>query len=554
MPFQLVGTSGAQTFALRAAEGGALVLGRSPGCDLPVLDPTISRRHAELAPGPDGIAVRDLESSNGTFVNGTRVTTGRLVDGDLVTFGKVTFQVRALAPAAEPAPPAPGAQRMGATILRELPVGVARDALARALRRGGRHDAATPDASRTPEGSGAPEATEATEATTPAVVLPTRDQRTLELLLEVAKGLARARDVDVLLRDIAGIVFEVLEVDRLSILLVDDAGELAPRVSRDVGGAELETPVPRSIARRAVEERVAILSDDAPEDTRFGGESIIVQKVRSAICVPLLGQEGRVLGVLYVDHLTLAHRYTEEDLGFLAAFAGIAGVALENSQFAERIRRQALVRSNFERYFAPSLAERIANAVGEVRLGGDRRPVAVLISDIRDFTPLAESMRPDEIASLLTEYFTQMVECVFRHGGTLDKFMGDAVLAQWGAPIAGERDADAALAAAMDMMRAIDTLNAAWAAQGRPQLGVGIGLSYGEAFAGNIGSERRLEYTVIGDIVNVASRLSRVACAGEILVSGALRDALGEPPPMEERPPLALKGKSQPVRVWRVAT
>ena len=138
----------------------------------------------------------------------------------------------------------------------------------------------------------------------------------------------------------------------------------------------------------------------------------------------------------------------------------------------------------------------------------------MLFSDIRGFTALSETMKPDEMASLLTEYFTEMVECVFRHGGTLDKFMGDAVMAQWGAPLGTSDDADHAMRAAIDMMHEMDELNARWKAAERPQLEIGIGLNYGEAFAGNIGSERRLEFTVIGDTVNTAYRLCAAAESG----------------------------------------
>jgi adenylate cyclase len=112
------------------------------------------------------------------------------------------------------------------------------------------------------------------------------------------------------------------------------------------------------------------------------------------------------------------------------------------------------------------------------------------------------------MASLLTEYFTEMVDCVFRHEGTLDKFIGDEIMAQWGAPIGGSDDADKTMAAAIEMMHELQKLNTGWRAAGRPELQIGIGLNYGEAFAGNIGSERRLEFTVIGDTVNTAKRLT----------------------------------------------
>jgi adenylate cyclase len=156
------------------------------------------------------------------------------------------------------------------------------------------------------------------------------------------------------------------------------------------------------------------------------------------------------------------------------------------------------------------------------------------------------------MASLLTEYFTEMVECVFRHDGTLDKFIGDAVMAQWGAPLGNPDDADRAMRSALDMMEALRTLNTRWRSEGRPTLEIGIGLNQGEAFAGNIGSERRLEFTVIGDTVNTASRLCSAAGPGEILISDEMRRALSAPPALAACPPMELKNKSQPVTVFLV--
>jgi adenylate cyclase len=178
--------------------------------------------------------------------------------------------------------------------------------------------------------------------------------------------------------------------------------------------------------------------------------------------------------------------------------------------------------------------------------------VAVLFSDIRGFTALSEAMRPDETALLLTEYFTQMVECVFRHDGTLDKFIGDGLMAQWGAPIGSADDADRALAAAREMLRELDQLNASWRAAGRPELQIGIGLNFGEAFAGNIGSVRRLEYTIIGDTVNTAKRVCQIAEEREILITDDFRQSLHSAPPLVMCEPTDLKNKTQPVTLYRV--
>jgi adenylate cyclase len=301
-----------------------------------------------------------------------------------------------------------------------------------------------------------------------------------------------------------------------------------------------------------VQERVAVVSDNTAADSRFKGKSIVMQSVRSAMCSPLMAAGDRVLGLLYVDSVTATNSFSDEDLQFLVAFSGLVAIGIRNSSYAEQVRREALVRSNFERYFAPNIAAEIAQQDTVVPLGGDRRPITVLFSDIRGFTSMAESMRPDAIAQLLTEYFSEMVEIIFEHGGTLDKFVGDSVMALWGAPIAHPGDPDRALRAAVAMQHGIRRLNQRWAAAGRPEIGVGIGINYGEVFAGNIGSHRRLEYTVLGDAVNVAARLCAEAGPGEILVSESLLRVVREPVDYEFLPELGLKGKSQMVQVYRV--
>jgi adenylate cyclase len=534
MPLRLTSPDGSKAYELR--DGVPLIVGRAPTCDLPVFDPTISRRHAELLSDGFEVALRDMGSSNGTFVNGTKVAKGTVRAGDLVAFGKVTFRLESHGPPT-PSSSHAGVPRpaIGATIVRQIPM---RDAAAAI---------ASINAPTTSPG-GLPKV-----AVSPLRAPPSdKSQQKLATLLEVSKGLARAVDVDTILDKIVGYAYQTLEVDRVAILLCDEHGELVPKISRDKRGGELARAVPQSIARQAMLEKVALLTDNAGEDERFGGQSILMQQIRSAICAPLIGSEDRVLGVLYVDNPSITHRFSDDDLEFLVAFAGIAAVAIENSQFAERIRREALVRSNFERYFAPQLAARIAHSADATKLGGDKRPVAVLFSDIRGFTALSETMTPDGIATLLTEYFTEMVECVFRNGGMLDKFIGDAVMAQWGAPIGSPDDADRAMRAALEMMEALDVLNERWRVQGRPMLEIGIGLNYGEAFAGNIGSERRLEFTVIGDTVNTASRLCSAADGGEILLTDEMRRALTDPPALAKRASMELKGKTRKVPVFRV--
>jgi len=533
MPFKLINDSGGQAHEL--PDGKTLVLGRASTSDIPVFDPTISRRHAELTARGTSVRVRDLASSNGTFVNSAQVEGCDVNDGDVVMFGKVPFRVLFIEPAGHresssaAVQPGTGPRPQSSNILKEMAVAGSGGPLSRVFR-------ATDLAEVRAESARASGAA--------------RTEKRLAMLLEVSKGLSRVSDAEALLDRITQLVFEIMDVDRVAIELVNDAGERIPKIARDRKGVVSGRAVPSSIARKVASERVAVLSDNAAEDDRFGGQSIVLQSIRSAMCAPLVGGGDVVLGLLYVDNVTATQRFGDEDLDFLIAFSNIAAVALENSRFAERIRNDTIVKSNFERFFAPSLAAKIAGAGEQVRLGGDKRSVAVLFSDIRGFTTMAETMNPNEVATLLSDYFSVMVEVVFRHGGTLDKFIGDAVMAQWGAPLGSADDADRAMAAALDMLAALKELNGQWVAEGRAAMQIGIGLNYGESFAGYIGSERRLEYTVIGDVVNTASRLCARAEGGEILLTASMKQALSSPPKLTEKGSLELKGRTKPMPVF----
>jgi adenylate cyclase len=538
--FKLLSTSGDQSIEL--LPGRTLVVGRAVTSDVPIYDPTISRRHAEISLSNSGVRVRDLGSSNGTQLNGVRITDAEAGVNDVIAFGKVAFKVVRTGDAARPSVQSPEASQSGSraipqgTIVRQVPVSPSSGGVPAIV--GG---AAAPS-----PGGGHLKVAALTEAE--------RREKKLSLLVEISTELSRQQELNQTLEKIVDFTFQIFNVDRVSILLVDaNTGELVPQVSKSrAGDTNAARHVPQSIARKAVEDRVAILVDNAAADDRFKGKSILIQSVRSAMCMPLLASDQRPLGILYVDNQTAMSAFTDEDLEFLAAFGGLAAVAIENSQLSERIQREAVVLSNFQRYFAPNVAKQIAEQEGEVKLGGGKRPVVIFFSDIRGFTPMSENMSPDEVAKLLTEYFTEMVEIVFEHSGSLDKFMGDAIMALWGAPIAHEDDADRAMQCALDQLAALEKMNEKWQEQGRPPIKIGIGINYGEVFAGNFGSDRRLEYTVIGDAVNTASRLCSVAGENEILIAEPFFKALKKPPKVETLEPMQVKGRAKKVSVYSV--
>jgi len=524
--YQLVNLTDQQRFDLRV--GRTYVVGRAVTSDLSLYDPTISRRHAELSPTPAGVSVRDLGSSNGTFINGDRVVNGLLRVDDSITFGKIECQLRSLA--ARSGAFAPPSMVPGGTIVRQVAV------------QAGERPSFDVDAQTS--GSG--------KLRLEAVADSERQARKLQMLLDVSQTLSGEFEPDKVLAGVVAKTFEVMNVDRVAILLREDGGQLVPRVSKSRLGDGAFRQVPRSIAQKAVEERIAIMTDNAAVDARFTGQSVLMQSVRSAMCTPLMAAQEAVLGVLYVDSVTATEAFSDEDLQFLIAFSGIAAAALNKARYAEQSQRAALIRSNFERYFAPNVAAEIARRQDDIRPGGEKRAITVLFADIRGFTALSETMTPDLIAQLLTEYFTEMVEIIFDYGGSLDKFIGDAIMAQWGAPIAQDGDPQRAFEAAIAMQQGVSELNAVWRQADRPEIGVGIGINYGEVFAGNIGSQRRLEYTVIGDAVNVASRLCSRAGAGEIIISEPFYALLGTRPDVERVDTISLKGRAQPVAVYRV--
>jgi len=262
----------------------------------------------------------------------------------------------------------------------------------------------------------------------------------------------------------------------------------------------------------------------------------------------------RTLGVVVLTSRSRSGVFTEKDLRILTTAANQAAIALHNAELAQQIAAEALVRQRFQRLLAPSLVERIVSGAMAVEKAGELRDVTVLFSDIRGFTTFSERRQPQEIVRLLNDYFEEMVDIVFRNEGTLDKFVGDAIMALFGAPVGHQDDAVRAVRTAWQMQQAIRALEARWPAGEPYPFRAGVGVNSGDVVAGFIGSSKALDYTVIGDVVNTASRLCGQAEPGEILIG---QPTLARLPAdhgfrVEPQMPVTVKGKAEALPVYRI--
>jgi adenylate cyclase len=344
-----------------------------------------------------------------------------------------------------------------------------------------------------------------------------------EILVQVAKTLIVAREVNEILSKVMDLTFEYLQVDRAAVVLLDDEGRLIPMLARERGKktADAGSIFSHTIVENVVRERVALLTSDALADGRFeAGQSIRIQQIRSAMCVPLWNLD-RIIGALHVDTPLRVGTFNADDLDLLTALGNFAAVAIERARLQKRIEQEGRIRERLSRYHSPAVVEEIvSDADGSGRVETVRtRDVTVWFADIVGFTTAAEKMEPEALSRFLGTVFTFAADAIFAEGGTLDKFIGDAVMAFFGAPIAHPDHARRAIAAASKLIEEVREWNAERLRRGESAVAVRIGINTGRAVVGDIGSDRRVDYTVLGNTVNVASRLEEhVAGPNEIIV------------------------------------
>ncbi|HSI02906.1 MAG TPA: adenylate/guanylate cyclase domain-containing protein, partial [Myxococcota bacterium] len=326
---------------------------------------------------------------------------------------------------------------------------------------------------------------------------------------------------------------------------------LQPIATRSLHGDSAQrVMVSRTVIDRVVKGREAILANDALVDERFSAAmSIVRANMRSVMCVPLV-EKGRLLGMLHVGNTSHASAFTNDDLDMLSGLGAGASVAVGNALLSRRLEDESRAREALGRFLSPVVVERVLSNDVELERGGAEAQVTVLFADIRGFTTLSEQTPAAKVVALLNEYFDLMVEIVFRHGGALDKFIGDALMAVWGTPVHSDDDAKHAVAAAAEMHDTLVALNQRRRDRGEEPIAIGIGLASGSCVAGAMGARRRLDFTVIGDCVNLASRLAGAAGPGRIISDETTFKRAGSPATATRLEPAKVKGKAQPVQIF----
>jgi adenylate cyclase len=581
----LVSPDGQQVVELRDFNS----LGRHPSNTIQLLDKIVSKEHCIIERRGPLHVLRDLGSLNGTYVNGERVNGEReLKHGDDIALGGTRARYDDGSGRPMPAPLV-HPQQYTQPVQQMAPAGWTPQAAAQPPSQYGAPSTApstTPFAAVNPA-SVSPYSQQPPPGIVPVATgtrvdvndkaraigtqiaaiqkgfLPVEqlmgnpqqlaaDYERLRLSHELSREIALERELPKLLNKILLTIFKFVRADRGVIFLMDERNELVPSASQRRDGTDSPIQVSSTIMNHVIKERATVLTHDAAMDFAASkGKSMILNRIGSAIVAPLL-HNNDILGVLWLDSETLA-QFQPKDMEIVTAIAAQAAMFIEITILGKKIEQEIVNRERFSRLLSPNVAKRVLSGALEVKKGGQLvEECTVFNSDIRGFTRMSEGANPAAVVDMMNEYFEQMVEIVFKYEGTLDKFMGDGIMALWGAPVVHPDDALRSVSCALEQMDMLARFNRRRIEDGHEPLAIGIGIHTGPLVAGYIGSSKALSYTVIGDVANTSARVCGIAAPGQILVSEATLSRLQNKVEVEELPPANLKGKEKPFRIFNV--
>ncbi|MBD2148844.1 GAF domain-containing protein [Pseudanabaena sp. FACHB-1277] len=371
--------------------------------------------------------------------------------------------------------------------------------------------------------------------------------REINLLYTIASKMSHCLDV----KEIAGLVIDeasrLIRATSASVMLYNPKLHILEIIA--ARGTALNNPslviAPKQgIAGHVFASGKPELLNEASKDPRYITNE---NESYALICAPICTKD-RVLGVVNISN-SEPISYTSQDLKLFTALVTQASGAIENAVLHENKLKEERIKNNLERYLSPQVAQAVIGAKGNVSLTTSKRKIAMLFSDIRNFTTKCEELEPEQLVAYLNEYFTEMVDVIFSHQGTVNKFVGDMIVAMFGAPTAITDQEHCAIAAAVSMQRRLKEIANTWI---RDNFITGIGISSGDVIVGNIGSPQHMDYTAIGDEMNIASRLQGMAKGGQILVTRSVYEAAIASFEFRDFGTLPVKGKKNLVEVFEV--
>ena len=525
-----------------------MTVGRREDNDIIVDDVFVSRLHIEVAKRGNKYTVKDSKSRYGTYVNGDRIVEKQLAYGDEIQIGNtlITFvDEKTLDHIPERKTPS---RRFGSdfdfaskieTIKHQISKGVTKKDIMHSLNELKTSIAVNQDKYSEAE----------------------RSKEIVSTMCEVGKIINFVFDLNVLLNLLMDLALKILQARRGFIILYDKtSSELKVKVARNMGG-ELEasktTGISQTIAWETFKTGQVITTEDAMSDERFRAqESVINYAIGAVICAPLIAKERGKIGAIYVDNPVTQEQFDKGDIEFMISFANQAAIAIENAQLYEKIKEEEKIKSRLQRFFSPAVIEKIMAAEEGMALVGEARIATILFCDIRGYTSLVEKIDTLVAVEILNDFLSSMTDIVFLHEGTLDKYIGDCVMAIFGAPVTHDDDPVRAVKAALDMKQRVLDLKGIWLKRMDvaevESFDIGIGIHTGEVIAGNIGNINRMEYTVVSRAVNLASRLENNAQPGQILISRATFELTKDHVKTKKLPPVQLKNISKPVEIYEV--
>jgi adenylate cyclase len=501
--------------------GPVFTVGRGPDNDLILADDRIAPHHARIISGPGRPLIASVAGP--VMVNGTPAERHELGAGDLIRIGDSELRYEEGGDQAEAEPERTAAEADAFPPAEEL-------------------FALDPSPTMTgPDfdlivSSGRPGLDSCLYPISHVLISVPSLAQSLKLVLTLLLQVTSARRGLVVRRDATG-ELEVIASSRRP-------GEAAPDLARIL-----------AVVRRSLEERTVISCHDECYVPSGDGEpepAAALEEIRSALCLPL-EDAGNLWGALYLDSPGQSNAFSEPDLKLISTTADLITLAAEREQGHAQMAKNLMLKATLERFHSPDVAAHMLEQMSQAQ-GFDlfltEREVTILFADICGSTALLEQLAPPEAAQLLNHFFDEMTAIVFKYWGTVDKFIGDAVMATFGAPISHGNDAELAVFAAIEMMRQLGKFHAARPA--RQHFEIRIGINTGVVIAGYMGSRRRLEYTVLGDPVNVASRLASLALPGTIYIGESTLAKISAIFDHRERGDHQLKGKRKKTRVYEI--